>query len=253
MKLHYKELGKGQPVIILHGLFGMLDNWMTAAKKLAEDFHVYLPDLRNHGRSPHSDEFNYEVLASDLKEFIEARDMRVADVIGHSMGGKAAMQLALDYPGVVGRLVVVDMTPREYPPNHSEIIEALLDTKPRNAASRSEIQEFLMSRLHVQGVVAFLMKNLARQPEGGYKWRMNLPVLSDRYDDIRAAVTSEDTFIKPALFIRGEQSSYVKDEDVSQIRKLFPNAELRTIAGAGHWVHADRPDEIVKVIRKFLS
>jgi len=242
MTLNYKSFGEGYPIIILHGLFGTLDNWQTIAKKLAEKYSVYIVDQRNHGRSPHDDTFNYEVMADDLQAFMESHWIYEAHVIGHSMGGKTAMQFALNYPDLVNQLVVVDIAPKAYEGGHQTIFEALLSLDLTKITSRKEADELLQQKIEEFGVRQFLLKNLSRQKEGGFKWKMNLPVIYQNYAQILAAIESEETFDNSTLFIRGGTSNYVKEADMVSIKTLFPLAELTTVANAGHWVHAVAPD-----------
>lgn len=252
MDLYYREFGQGSPVIILHGLFGFSDNWQTVAKSLAEEHLVVTPDLRNHGRSPHVGSHSYADMADDLQAFMEAHWMFSAAVVGHSMGGKAAMQLALSHPDRVDKLVVVDIAPGQASDNHSDIFRALDELDLSKITARQEADDFLAARIDDVGTRQFLLKNITRTAEGAYAWKMNLPVLRREYDRILAPVSGEP-FDKPTLFIRGSRSDYIKDADFAFIRSLFPQAELVTIADAGHWVHADQPEELLAVLKKFLA
>ena len=253
MNLNYKSFGQGDPIIILHGLFGTLDNWQTLAKQLAEHYTVYIIDQRNHGRSPHADEFNYRILAEDLQGFMEDNWIYQARIIGHSMGGKTAIQFALEYPAMVEQLVVVDMGIKAYQGGHAEIFAALLDLDLSTIEDRKAAAALLKPRIPEMGVRQFLLKNLTRNKEGGYRWKMNLPVLHDRYQDILAAIESNEVFTGDTLFIRGEQSNYVRDADWAAIQALFPQAELATVADAGHWVHAEQPAELLKLVTNFFE
>lgn len=253
MELNYKSFGEGYPIIILHGLFGTLDNWQTIAKKLAEKYSVYIIDQRNHGRSPHDDAFDYGVMADDLQVFMESHWMYEAHIIGHSMGGKTAMQFALNYPDLVNQLVVVDIAPKGYEGGHQTIFEALLSLDLTKIASRKEADELLKQKIKDFGVRQFLLKNLTRQKAGGFKWKMNLPVIYQNYKQILSAIESEDTFDNSTLFIRGGASDYVKAEDMASIETLFPSAELATVAEAGHWVHAVAPDTLLELVFNFLK
>ena len=254
VELNYKEFGQGDPVIILHGLFGALDNWQTIARQLSDDYSVYILDQRNHGRSPHTDVHDYHSMAEDLREFMESHWMYDgAHVIGHSMGGKTAMQFALEHPDLVKKLVVVDIAPKAYPGNHYEIFDALLSMNLDKIESRTEANELLAQRIEEEDVRLFLMKNLNRRKEGGYEFKMNLPVLRKHYDDVLAAVEGEHPFEGPALFIRGGRSKHIVDGDEILIKKLFPNARIETIERAGHWVHADAPVQLLKLVQKFLE
>ncbi|MBI1226570.1 MAG: alpha/beta fold hydrolase [Bacteroidetes bacterium] len=262
MELNYKTFGQGDPVIILHGLFGTLDNWQTIARQLAENYSVFILDQRNHGRSPHAEPHDYPTLAEDLRQFMEAHWMYDgAHVIGHSMGGKTAMQFALNYPDLVKKLVVVDIAPKAYQGNHYEIFEALKAMDLDKIADRKEAEAFLAERIQEEDVRLFLMKNLTRKTpfsgeqggSGGFEFKMNLPVLWEHYPTILAEISGEP-FEGPTLFIRGGRSKHVVlPEDESLIKKLFPNSEIKTVEGAGHWVHAEKPGELLKMVQVFLG
>lgn len=252
MELYYREFGQGHPLLILHGLFGFSDNWQTIAKSLSEHHLVVTPDLRNHGRSHWADSHTYADMADDIQAFLESHWMFTASVVGHSMGGKVAMQLALNHPDRVDKLVVVDIAPGQATDNHSDIFQALTDLDLSKLSTRQEADEFLAARIADFGTRQFLLKNITRNPDGGFAWKMNLPALRRAYADILAPVSGEP-FDKPALFVRGSRSNYIKDADFALIRTLFPRAELVTIEGAGHWVHADKPAELLAVLRNFLD
>ncbi len=253
MQLNFKSFGQGPPLVILHGLFGMLDNWQTLAKKLAEDYSVFIVDQRNHGRSPHSDEFGYRIMAEDLREFLESQWIYQSHILGHSMGGKTAMQFALDYPEMVERLVVVDIGPEKSSGSHSEIFEALLAFPVDEVQNRKEAENILATRLPDYGVRQFLLKNLTRQKEGGYRWKMNLPVLHREYQAILADVEKEQAYEGPALFIRGGRSNYIDPTQFDQVQEYFSEAQLVSIPEAGHWVHADQPDQLLTAVQNFLQ
>ena len=253
MELFHKEFGAGPPVVVVHGLFGFSDNWQTVAKKLAETHSVFTIDLRNHGRSPRADEHNYPAIAEDLKLFLEKNWLFKTAIIGHSMGGKAVMQFALDFPEMVERLAVIDIGPKKASSGgHDDIFEALFSVDLATLSSRSEAEAIFSTQVPELGVRQFLMKNLTRNSENGFEWKMNLPVLFREYPKILAAVEG-DPFDGPTLFVRGEKSNYILDKDWPGIQKLFPMAKLETIIGAGHWVHADKPAELLTVLGQFLS
>ena len=256
--LNYKEFGLGEPVVILHGLFGTLDNWQTIAKKMSEHFTVFIIDLRNHGRSPQTnDTYSYQLLADDLAEFMQDHWIYEARIIGHSMGGKVAMQFALNHPDSVKKLAVIDIAPKKYPSGHEEIFDALLNLDLSTLEDRKEAEAYLTEKLEEDaGTIQFLLKNLSRRAEdegGGFEWKMNLDVLHRDYDNYILAAPEGDPFKKPTLFIRGGNSHYVKDSDMETIKMLFPKAELSTIEGAGHWVHAEKPKELLEVLMNFLT
>jgi len=253
MKLNYKEFGQGDPIIILHGLFGTSDNWQTLAKKLAENYSVYIIDQRNHGRSPHDDEFNYKVMAEDLKEFMENHWIYSARIIGHSMGGKTAMQLATDYPDMVEKLVVVDIANETYEGGHEIIFNALLDLDLKKTESRKEANAFLQSQIEDFGVRQFLLKNLTRNKEGRYVWKMNLPVIHENYQAILSKIDVDEVFEGATLFVKGGLSEYITETNFESTKDYFPNAKLETIKNVGHWVHAEAPKELLEILEKFLE
>lgn len=254
MELNFKTFGQGYPIVILHGLFGTLDNWQTVGKKLAEHYSVYLVDLRNHGRSPHAEELTYPLMAADVKDFLESQWIHEAYLIGHSMGGKVAMEVALTYPDLVKKLVVVDVAPKVYPGGHEEIFKALLAVDLAAAQSRNEVEESLLqSGITDTSIRQFLLKNLSRSKSGSFEWKMNLPVIHRHYPDILDTIHSTETFDKPTLFIRGGKSNYILDSDEPAIQQLFPQAKLETVAEAGHWVHAEASEELIALVLNFLS
>lgn len=255
MELNYKSFGQGDPIIILHGMFGTLDNWQTIGKQLAENYTVYIVDQRNHGRSPHVDLIDYPSMAADLKEFMEAHWMFKAHILGHSMGGKTAMQFAFDQPDMVDKLIVVDIAPKQYPGGHNKILEALLALDLKQVKERSDVKNFLREKLpyEADSTILFLMKNLSRKKDGGFAWKMNFRVIYDHYQDILAAIRGNHPYDGETLFIRGENSRYIEDEDWQPTLSLFPNATLKTITNAGHWVHAEQPEILLKSVREFLA
>ncbi len=253
MELNYKSFGQGEPALILHGLFGTLDNWQTIAKALAEHFLVFIVDQRNHGRSPHVQDMSYPLMAEDLREFMESHWIYRAHIIGHSMGGKTAMQFALHYPDMVDKLAVIDIAPKAYPGGHEEIFRALLDLDIDRVENRQDAEAFLTRRIDSPPVLQFLLKNISRNPDGRYIWKMNLPVIYRHYPDILHAVQGDEPYEGPALFLRGDRSPYIQPGDEQGIKALFPQARIETIAGAGHWVHAEAPREVVERLKFFLE
>ena len=254
MDLNFKVFGQGDPVIILHGLFGTLDNWQTFAKQLSETHSVYILDQRNHGRSPHVDTLSYPEMADDLAKFMQTQGMFQATVLGHSMGGKTAMQFALNHPDLLEKLIVVDIAPKAYAGGHESIFEALLSLNLTEMHSRSDAEAYLAPRIPERGVRQFLLKNFTRDKAGGYVWKMNLPAIHRAYPNILDTVRGEsESYDGPTLFVRGGKSRYVQDEDVPVIRRYFPNMRLETVAEAGHWVHAEAPDRLLRIVRTFLE
>jgi len=251
--LNYKELGAGEPVIILHGLLGMLDNWKTFARKLAEEYWVILVDQRNHGKSFHSDAFDYGLLAGDLKTLMEELHIPRAHVIGHSMGGKTVMNFMDKYPDMVDKVVVVDISPIGSIGKHSLIFESLLAVDLAAVEERKAVQAQLENAGIEKDVVLFLMKNLKRNvEEGGFQWKANIPVLWERYDNILASTVPEVPSEKEVLFIAGGNSGYITADDLEVIKKSFPKHIFQVIKGAGHWVHAEQPEALLDKVSRFL-
>lgn len=252
VKLNYKEMGEGEPLLILHGLLGALDNWQTVGRQLSEQWRVFLIDQRNHGKSPHTESMDYEVMADDLLAFMDEHGLQKANILGHSMGGKAAMQFALEHSGRVDKLIVADIGPRQYPHTHDQIFKALFALNPAKLESRGEAEDKLRFYIHEPPVLLFLLKNLDRQKQG-FAWKMNLDVIYKCYDNLLEEITSSQPFEGEALFIRGELSRYIRDADLPDIEKLFPHYQLVTLADVGHWVHAEAPEEFLKAAQDFLT
>ena len=253
INLNHKTFGQGNPIVILHGLFGTLDNWQTLGKQLAENHTVYLVDQRNHGRSPHHDDIDYPSMAEDLLYFLESNWIFKTALIGHSMGGKTAMQFALMHPDMVDKLVVVDIAPKTYPPGHQDIFAALRSLDLRAIDERSEADEQLKELIPDLSIRQFLLKGLTRTKSGHFRWKMNLESLYRNYDNLLAPPEADAPYEGDALFIRGGKSPYVKDEDFSLISEWFPKARVETIPEAGHWVHADAGEQLVELIRGFVD
>lgn len=252
--LNYKAYGEGPAFVIMHGLFGMLDNWQTLARKWADRYRVVLVDLRNHGRSPHLDEMDYDLMAEDVATLLEELGIDQCILLGHSMGGKVAMQTALTYPELVKRLVVVDIAPRRYRAGHDTIFAALEAFDPATITDRKAAAAAMEAYVSDPGIQLFLLKNLTRNPEGGFRWRMNLPVIKENYLKLIGPVGQiGDSYDSPSLFLRGGNSGYVQDDDMELIEMLFPAAELVTVPGAGHWVHAEKPAELMATVNVFLE
>ncbi len=255
MQLHFKQLGEGHPLIILHGLFGMLDNWQTLARQFAEYFTVYTLDLRNHGRSPHNEEMDYYVMAQDIADFMDAQSLDTAYVLGHSMGGKVAMQLAADFPEMVDKLIVVDIAPKEYESGHEEIFEAFFSVELAEVKNRKEAETQMEKVLKDFGVRQFLLKNLYRDKAGSYHWRANLEDIQKTYPAIiQNSLGPFHQFDYPTLFIKGGQSErYIEMDDWATILGYFPEAKLEVVAEAGHWVHAEQPQQLFDLVVNFLK
>jgi esterase len=252
MKLYYREMGQGQPLVILHGLFGSSDNWLSIGKVLAEHYHVYLVDQRNHGQSPHSDIFSYDAMATDLEGFFEDVGLNKALLMGHSMGGKTAMLFTTRHPEKVEKLIVVDIAPKDYPVHHDTILDGLNALALDSLQSRNEADALLSHYVPELGVRQFLLKNLARTDKG-FEWKINLPVITASIDIIGEGLDEGDHYEGPVLFIDGEKSNYIKEGDAPLIHAHFPKANIVTIRGAGHWVHAEKPEEFLQTVQTFLS
>lgn len=267
MQLHYLSYGprlesgrshdpsraEDAPVLLLHGLFGSADNWQTVSKWLAADFHVFAIDLRNHGRSPHVPEMNLPALARDVIDFMDAQAIPASRLLGHSLGAKVAMELALSAPERAQALIVVDMAPRAYPPGHGEILQGLASINLSEVRDRQHADALLSASVPELRVRQFLLKSLARNANGSFAWKFNLSALVDQYPRLNEAVPAAGAFNGPALFVRGQNSNYLLASDWPEILRRFPAARQVIIPGAGHWVHADAPDQFVRIILEFLK
>ena len=252
MKLNFKKSGEGKPLVILHGLFGSSDNWGSLGKKFAENNLVYLVDLRNHGRSPHSKEMSYELMADDLLELIEDENINSPIILGHSMGGKAALLFAEKYPKYLDKLIVADIGLKAYPMHHDDILKALNSVNLQGISSRNEAQQYIQVHIENLGIQQFLLKNLYWIEKGKLAWRMNLKVIAKNIGEILVKINIHKNPIN-TLFIRGEMSNYILKEDFGKILESFPNGEIKTIPKVGHWLHAENPTEFYKIVRKFIN
>ncbi len=268
MKLFSKHIGTGdRNLIVIHGLYGSSDNWLTIARNLEDICNIYLIDQRNHGLSPHSSEMNYEVMADDLNEFMIQESLESAIIMGHSMGGKTAMRFALKYPQKVEKLLILDIAPKSYDGfsnyaqitnDHRSIVDALLSVNPKEFSSRSGIDKFLKDKIPNNMVRSFLLKNVGRAEDKTLFWKLNIQAISDNLHNIMSGFNDlEDNGgfpeKKEVYLIRGANSPYVQEEDIQSVRKLFPSAQLTTIPDAGHWLHAEQPEIFVKTTRYFLE
>jgi len=253
MELNYKVYGDiGEDVIILHGLLGSLDNWQTIAKALSETYRVWVIDQRNHGRSPHSDQMSYDVLAADLLEFMARHDMEHAHIVGHSMGGKVAMAFALEHGDKTGQLIVVDIAPVWYEGDHIPILEAMMAVPLKDMTERSQVETFLEGRIRSTAVRQLMLKNLGRDQDGFF-WKPDVQVLFREYRKLMDFDTHGKTFSGKTSFIRGEKSDYIHPADFSAYQAIFPAAQLYTIPDAGHWIHADQPQAFLKLLQELLD
>lgn len=255
MKLFCRVLGAGPPMVILHGLFGISDNWRSIARTLGEQYTVYVPDLRNHGQSQHSPAFDFNVLVDDLLGLTEEYALENIVLMGHSLGGKTAMYYALLHPQTIKKLIVVDISLRRTAVNmeHQKLIDAMMKVDFGSASSRSEVERQLETEVPSQRIRQFLMKNVYWRDRNSLDWRLDLKSINEGLTGIFEGVDIPGQYSGPSLFIRGGRSAYVRDEDMDEIKRKFPGAQLSTIPEAGHWVHADSPGEFLKALTAFLD
>jgi esterase len=254
MRLHYRQYGSlpGTPLVVMHGLFGSLNNWHSHAREFAERRTVYTIDARNHGASPHDPDATYPAMSADLHEFFDEHHVANAIVMGHSMGGKTAMQFVADHPERVESLIIVDMAERPYEPVHQDIFEALERVDPGTYATREDVDRELGKTILKEPVRQFLTANIIRDEHGRMRWRMNVPALKACYDQLAGRVDIPPSFTKPMLFIRGGRSKFITPEDESEIMAHHPHARIVTVPDAGHWVHADKPEEFRAIVLQEL-
>lgn len=268
MHLFCRIEGSGKPVVIVHGLYGSSDNWLTVAKKLAAEYQVFSIDLRNHGHSPNSDTHDFEAMTNDLAEFFDEHHIDKAILMGHSMGGKTAMCFAADYPERIEKLIVVDIAPKDYfllndesqYYLHNNILQAMIEIDLSRIETRKQVEDFLLERIDSAQIVQFLMKNLHRNKETHrFEWRINARVLYDNLDEIIKGVNARwfDDRIPitnyPVLFIKGANSNYILSEDFPLIKRIYPEAEIVEIANAGHWLHAEQPQAFMDALWSFVK
>ena len=251
--LHSNIHGQGQPFVILHGFLGMGDNWKTIGSRFANDYEVHLIDQRNHGRSFHDDAFSYEVLVDDLFNYITHHKLNRVDLLGHSMGGKTAMLFSVTYPELVNRLIVADISPKFYPNHHEHILNGLNAIDFSNITSRNDIEAELSNYIAEPGIRQFLLKNVYRVSKDTYGYRFHLKSLTDNYDEVGVPLPSLTYFNGNTLFLRGENSGYITESDVPLIQAHFEKAEIGTVKNAGHWLHAENPDDFYNQVVSFLA
>ena len=257
MLLNYRQYSTdGQPLLILHGLFGSLSNWGWHSKQLARHFAVYGVDLRNHGDSPHADAMDYPTMAADVKVLLDHLGIQRCAIIGHSMGGKVAMQLALSEPQLVDKLVVVDIAPVTYPSKadgHEKVMAGMRALDLSLLGSRNEAEEFLEDYIEDEATRKFVLTNIVRDKDGAYGWRLNLDAIEQHYDDLRKKPVASQPYEGPTLFVRGDESNYVRKKHEAEILELFPNAGVKSIMECGHWLHADKPKVFQNIVLNFLT
>lgn len=258
--LNHRISGDGPPLILLHGLFGSLENLGGISRRLQDEWQIHALDQRNHGGSPHTDTMDYPSMADDVLAYMDAQGLEKASILGHSMGGKTAMQVALQAPDRVERIVVADIAPVTYQPRHDAVLEGLTSVDLRSIRSRQDADSVLADYVEESGVRQFLLKNLVRVSDderdrypGLYRWRLNLPVIEQCYPDLAKAPEGDDPFDGPVLFIKGADSAYIQEKHRDDIRRRFPAADLRIITGTGHWLHAEKADSFAALCRRFLT
>lgn len=251
MQLHYQRMGEGEPLILIHGLFGSSNNWGNIAKHFSKTHQVISVDLRNHGQSPHHPSQSYQEMADDLLALFNELHLDGAHIIGHSLGGKVAMQFAVQYPARVNHLVVVDMAMRAYADEHTHLIDAMLALDLPSLNTRSAADSVLSSTIKSPMVRQFLLMNIVKI-DGQLQWRINLPALKANYPALQQAVGEHALYEKACLFIRGEHSDYVRDTDIAHIKNHFTQAQFTSLPTA-HWVHAEQPQVFIEVVSQFLT
>ena len=251
--LYSKIEGEGKPFLIIHGFLGMSDNWKTLGLKFVQlGYQIHLLDMRNHGKSFHSNEFNYEIMAEDVKAYIDFHNLQNITLLGHSMGGKIAMLFATTYPEYVEKLIIADIGPKYYAPHHQSILAALNAVDFSKKPSRSEVDEIVSKYITDFGTKQFLLKNVYWKTPEELGFRFNLPVFNEKISEIGTALPFENHFDKPVLFLRGDKSDYILDSDFETILHHFPLAIIKTIPNAGHWLHAENPSAFYSDVEKFV-
>lgn len=251
--LHSKILGKGYPLLILHGFLGSGDNWITLGRQFAKDFEVHLIDLRNHGRSFHDEEMDYEVMCQDVLYYCSHYQLDNIYLLGHSMGGKVAMHLAVHHPELISKLIIADIAPKKYPHRHQVILEALQAVNFSVVGSRADIERVLAQYIDNKAIRQFLMKNIKRIDQNTFAYKCNLPVLVSHYELINENIPPLSQFEGKSLFLKGAYSDYILESDVTNIEAHFPQAQIKSIEKAGHWLHAEQPEKFYEIVMNFLS
>jgi len=251
--VHSKIIGEGAPLLILHGYFGMSDNWKSLGNKFGEDFQIHLIDQRNHGRSFHANNFNYDLLVEDIVQYIEHHQLEKVIVLGHSMGGKVAMLFAVKYPTLVAKLIIVDIAPRYYQPHHTDILKALNSVDFLIHNTRKLVDQKIAELIPDIGVRSFLLKNVYWKEKGLLAYRFNLQSLTENNSEVGKALPSFTTFDGETLFLAGGNSGYITESEVPMIKAHFPKATIKTIANVGHWLHAEKPGAFYELVMRFLK
>jgi len=253
LNLNYRRWGTGPPLIILHGIFGSTINWERIGEFLSREWTVFVLDLRNHGDSPHSPDFSFDALVEDVRWFMERHGIAKANILGHSLGGKTAMAFTDRFPELAETLIVVDIAPKPYPSGHGHMLKELINFDLNPIGSLKEAVERLAPVIPSMAIRLFLLKNLVRGKDGRYHWKINLPAISRHYAELSKGPRLNNVFLKSTLFIRGNASEFIIDEDVGIIERFFPKFQMVTIDNAGHWLHVDQPEKTSEVIIDFLK
>jgi esterase len=262
MELFYRKFGTGQPLIILHGLLGCSDNWLTIAKSLSDNFEIFLPDQRNHGNSPHSDEIDYNILANDLNEFINFHSISKPVIAGHSMGGKVVMKFSQTFHNNLQSMVIIDVAPKKYSFEKSEtveirrIIDSMINLDFENVKSLKEAESFLSKEIIDVRVLNFILKNLKRNSENKYYWKINIEAIRNKYLNFLESpfeVNFSGKINTPSLFIRGANSRYILYEDIILIENVFTQSTFVTIPDSGHWLHIEQKELLLNTLKLFLQ
>lgn len=249
----YGEDKPGTPLLVMHGLFGMSDNWGTFGREFGEKTPVHLIDLRNHGQSFHSDEMSLTAMVNDLEAYIQHHHLDEVDIVGHSLGGKAAMQYAISKSTNIRKLIIADIAPKAYPPHHQKIIEALQAVKINEANNRRDVEDQLRQYLNETGVIQFLLKNVYIKEDRTLDWRFNLKTLTEKYAEFITVGVEQGVYDGETLFLSGEKSNYILEEDYPMIKEMFPHSEIKIVPKAGHWVQAENPKAFNELVKQFLG
>ena len=251
--LHSIIVGEGEPLFILHGFLGMGDNWKSLANKFAGEYQVHIIDQRNHGRSFHTDDFSYELMANDLNNYITHHHFDKVNLIGHSMGGKTVMLFAVEHPEKVKKLIIADIAPKFYPEHHQFILEAINAIDFSKMKTRNDIDEILKQYITEINIRQFLLKNVYRISKDEFAYRFNLKSLTENIEEVGVGLPAMAQFDGPTLFLKGELSGYIGVGDEVLIRNHFPNSKLQVISNAGHWLHAENPTDFFTKVDEFLK
>lgn len=253
MDLFCRKFGEGKPLYILHGLFGSSDNWVTLGNQFADHYHIIIPDMRNHGQSPHSDQWGYKYMADDIYKLARKLNHDKISILGHSMGGKTAITFADKYAKMLDKLVIADIAPRFYPIRHRKILDGLLSINLQAIKSRKEASDHLAGYIPELSLRQFLLKNLDRDDDKAFKWKLNLKIINRHLENVGLDTYPKNIIDIPTLFIRGINSDYITDDDILEIREYFSDVSVESIGNAGHWLQAEQPEAFYNTVKEFLD